>query len=294
MITNKILNSLFNLKLNKDVFFNSIGNLSSTENTNILSWIFDKRYIEELKNNSNIKGVITTREIFPLINHLNIKIFISKDPMVEATKLINQFLITKKHLSKIHKSAKIHKQAYVSKYNVEIGKNVIIEANASIAGGCIIKDNCIIRSGAIIGGDNFGHIHTKDGKIITSNDSTKVILNENVEVGHLSCIDRGDCNIDTVIERNTKIHQGVQICHGNYIGQNSIIWGGVFISGFCKIGNSVKIQPKVTISNNINIGNNVYIGICSLVTKDISDGKTFFAGRQFNSKATLDKLNLNK
>tara|TARA_B110000003_G_C16651608_1_gene534430 strand:+ start:1436 stop:2320 length:885 start_codon:yes stop_codon:yes gene_type:complete len=294
MISSKKLSEVLNIDINETIYFDHIGNLSTKNKANVLSWLFDKQYIKELKNNSNITGVITTLEISKLINDYNIKIFISEDPMAHAIKLLNfQFSIAKIP-SEIDSTANIHSSAYVSPHNVIIGKNVIIEANSSIHSGSTIGDNCVIRSNVVIGGDNFGHVHNNRGDVITSLEKSHVILEKNVEVGHFSCIDLGDSGQNTIIGANTKIHQKVQICHGNIIGKNCIIWGGVFVCGFCKIGDSVKIQPRVIISNNIKIGSKSYIGINSLVTQDVDDGKTFFAGRQFSSKNILSKLNLKK
>lgn len=73
---------------------------------------------------------------------------------------------------------------------VRIGKNVKIFPNVVIYDDSIIKDNCIIQAGAIIGSDGLAIAHTKMGEHIKIHHSGNVVLEEDVEVGSNSTIDR--------------------------------------------------------------------------------------------------------
>ena len=100
----------------------------------------------------------------------------------------------------------------------------------------------------------------------------KVIIQNNVEIGSNTTIDRGALN-DTIIGEGTKIDNQVQIAHNVIIGENCAIAGQVGISGSVKIGNNVMLGGKVGIKQHRVIGDNVIIEGGSLVTRSFSSNK---------------------
>jgi UDP-3-O-[3-hydroxymyristoyl] glucosamine N-acyltransferase len=164
--------------------------------------------------------------------------------------------------------------------NSEIGSNSIIESNVKIGENCIIGsfitirnsliyNNVNIQDGCKIGVKGFGFIPNKNKNIRTPH-TGKVILEDGVEIGANSTIDRGSLS-DTIIGRNTFIDNQVHIAHNVKIGSNCMIAGQVGFAGSSTLGDNVVIGGQAGISGHLNIGNNVKIGGGSGVINDIPD-----------------------
>ena len=178
---------------------------------------------------------------------------------------------------KCSKNVFIHKDSRIGK-NCEIGSFVKIGPGVSIGDNCLIGDNVSIYyakisdnvklyQGVKIGGEGFGFIAKKNffKKIPQLG---RVIINENVEIGCNSTIDRGSIG-DTVISKNTMIDNLVHIAHNVKIGKNSIIAAMTGISGSTEIGKNAMIGGQVGISGHVKIGDNVKIAAKSGIMKDI-------------------------
>ena len=170
--------------------------------------------------------------------------------------------------------------------NVKIGKNSKIASNSIIESNVIIGDNCIIGSfvtirnsiisnnvyiqdGSKIGVKGFGFIPNINKNIRTPHVG-KVILEEGVEIGANSTIDRGSLS-NTIIGKNTFLDNQVHVAHNVRIGKNCMIAGQVGFAGSSTLGDNVVIGGQAGISGHLNIGSNVKIGGGSGVINDIPD-----------------------
>ena len=180
---------------------------------------------------------------------------------------------------KFGKNVLIGKNVKIGK-NSNIGSNSIIESNVNIGENCIIGsfvtvrnslilNNVHIQDGSKIGVKGFGFIPNKNKNIRTPHVG-KVVLEEGVEIGANSTIDRGSL-ADTVIGKNTFIDNQVHIAHNVQIGKNCMIAGQVGFAGSTKVGDNVVIGGQAGISGHLKIGNNVKIGGGSGVINDIPD-----------------------
>ena len=97
-----------------------------------------------------------------------------------------------------------------------------------------------------------------------------VIIEDNVEIGCGSTIDRGSLS-NTIIGKNTYLDNQIHIAHNVKIGENCIIAGQVGFAGSSTLGNNVMIGGQAGISGHLKIGNNVQIGGGSGVIKNIPD-----------------------
>ena len=97
-----------------------------------------------------------------------------------------------------------------------------------------------------------------------------VIIEDNVEIGCGSTIDRGSFS-NTIIGKNTYLDNQIHIAHNVKIGENCIIAGQVGFAGSSTLGNNVMIGGQAGISGHLKIGNNVQIGGGSGVIKNIPD-----------------------
>ena len=81
----------------------------------------------------------------------------------------------------------------------------------------------------------------------------RVVIQDNVEIGANSTIDRG-AMADTVIGEDTKIDNLVQIAHNVRIGRNCMIAGLSGISGSVTVGDNVIMGGGVGIADHLTIG----------------------------------------
>lgn len=130
-----------------------------------------------------------------------------------------------------------------------------------------------IGQGAIIGGDGFGYVRQDDNTLLKMPHTGNVVIEENVEIGSNTCIDRAVVG-STIIGAGTKIDNLVHIAHGVKIGKNCLIVAGTVIGGSCEIGNNCFIGINASIKNKVKIGNNVTIGMGAIVLADVPDGVT--------------------
>ena len=203
------------------------------------------------------------------------------------TSINDDFDINVKEISKTsHKNnVKFGKNVLIGK-NVKFGKkclighNTIIESNVSVGDNCSIGSNVIIRNtiiknrvnvldGCVIGKKGFGFFPKKE-KNFRYPHIGSVIINDDVEIGCCSTIDRGSMS-NTIIGRNTYLDNQIHIAHNNIIGENCIIAGQVGFAGSSTLGNNVMIGGQAGISGHLKIGSNIKIGGGSGVIKDISD-----------------------
>ncbi len=137
----------------------------------------------------------------------------------------------------------------------------------------IIHWSAIIGPGTVIGGDGFGYARSGDDTLVKMPHTGNVVIDENVEIGSNTCIDRA-VEGSTVIGSGTKIDNLVHIAHGVKIGKNCLIVAGVVIGGSCEIGDNCYIGMGALIKNKIRIGKNAVIGMGAVVLKDVPDGAT--------------------
>lgn len=156
--------------------------------------------------------------------------------------------------------------------NVKIGRNCTISAGASVL-CAFLGNNVTIHNGARIGQDGFGYAPGPRGmvKIVQIG---RVIIQDNVEIGANSTIDRGAMD-DTVIGEGTKIDNQVQIGHNVRIGRHCAIVSQVGIAGSTRIGDGVQIGGQVGLNGHITIGDGVQIGAKSGVISDIPAGEKY-------------------
>lgn len=156
----------------------------------------------------------------------------------------------------IGKNCQIHSGCYIGQ-GVKIGNNVIINSNCSIT-FAVIENNVIIHSGVKIGQDGFGFANS-GGKNIKVPQLGRVLIEDDVEIGANTCIDRGSFN-DTKIGQGVKIDNLVQVAHNVEIGNNSIIVAQVAIAGSVKIGQNVVVAGQAAIAGHLTIGSFSQIG----------------------------------
>ncbi|MGV3632637.1 MAG: UDP-3-O-(3-hydroxymyristoyl)glucosamine N-acyltransferase [Bacteroidota bacterium] len=159
--------------------------------------------------------------------------------------------------AKIGKNVKIYPNVYIGD-NVTIGDNSIIYPGAAIYADCVIGQNCIIHSGVIIGADGFGFAPNEAGEYQKVPQIGNVILEDFVEIGSNSTIDRATLG-STIIRRGVKIDNLCQVAHNVEIGKNTAMAAQVGIAGSAKIGERVMIGGQAGIAGHLHIADETKI-----------------------------------
>lgn len=170
---------------------------------------------------------------------------------------------------KIGVRAKIYAGAFVGR-DCLLGDDCQVWPNAVIMSGCVLGSRVTIHPGAVIGRPGFGFYFDGQNHIPVPHDAGGVILEDDVEIGACSCVDRAKVG-NTVIARGTKIDNLVQVAHNCRIGKHNILAGQTGISGSVRSGDYCIFGARVGVFDNIAIGNNVRIGGISVLTKDLPD-----------------------
>lgn len=160
-----------------------------------------------------------------------------------------------------------------------IGAGVRIGRNCSIAAGttvqcALVGNNVILHPGVRVGQDGFGYAPGLKPGMIKIVQIGRVIIQDNVEIGANTTIDRGTMD-DTVIGEGTKIDNQVQVGHNVRIGRHCGIVSGVGIAGSARIGDGVMIGGAAGINGHITIGDGAQIAAMSGVVADIPAGEKY-------------------
>jgi len=154
--------------------------------------------------------------------------------------------------------------------NVTIGDNVFMHAGAKICSETIIGNSCVIHSSAIIGADGFGFAPKENGEYSKVPQIGNVILEDNVEVGAGTTIDRATLG-STILRKGVKLDNQIQVAHNVEIGEHTAIAAQTGIAGSTKIGKNCLIGGQVGIVGHITIGDRVKIQAQSGITRNVKD-----------------------
>jgi UDP-3-O-[3-hydroxymyristoyl] glucosamine N-acyltransferase len=181
---------------------------------------------------------------------------------------------------KIGNNVKIYPNTFIGD-NVTIGDNCVFFAGVRIYSETEIGNHCTIHSGTIIGSDGFGFAPSEDGSYSKIPQIGNVILEDNVEVGSCTTIDRATLG-STIIRKGVKLDNQIQIAHNVEIGENTVIAAQTGIAGSTKIGKNCQIGGQVGFAGHIVIGDNVRIQAQSGIGKNVKDGETIQGSPAFN------------
>ncbi len=154
--------------------------------------------------------------------------------------------------------------------NSSIGKSTILYAGVKIYSDSQIGESCIIHAGVVIGSDGFGFSKQDDQQYKKIAQIGNVIIEDNVEIGSNSTIDRATLG-STIIRRGVKLDNLIQVAHNVEIGENTVIAAQVGIAGSTRIGRNCMIGGQAGIAGHITIADDVKIaarsGVSSSITK---------------------------
>ncbi len=292
MLLNELLSNIGLEKIKKDIEILNINDLLHA-NKKELSYIDGERHIGDLKN-TNAGAIFVSMELMKFVPKTTIGIICDNPHLYIAysSKYFKKRLISEtKKPPIISESCNMGNGVIIGSNsivgdnviilsdvvigeNVTIGKNCIIYPNVVIYNDTIIGEECIFHAGSVIGSDGFGYAHTKDGRHIKIHHNGNVVIENNVEIGANSTIDRAVFG-STVIKKGTKIDNLVQIGHNCEIGENSILVSQSGLAGSSKLGRNVMMGGQSAAAGHLKIGDFATIAARGGVSKSIEGGKVY-------------------
>ena len=161
--------------------------------------------------------------------------------------------------------------------NVVIGDNCLIDPGVKIYHDCKIGNQVNVLAGTVIGSDGFGFAPQPDGTFIKIPQLGNVIIEDNVDIGANTTIDRATVG-STVIKSGAKLDNLIQIAHNVEVGNNTVIAAQAGISGSSKVGSGVIIGGQAGLAGHINIADNVKINGQSGVNKSVKTAGVSITG----------------
>ena len=157
--------------------------------------------------------------------------------------------------------------------NVKIGENTVIHANVTIYHLCEVGSKCTIHAGAVIGADGFGFAPDEKGVFSKVPQIGNVIIEDNVDVGANTTIDRATMG-STFIREGVKIDNLCQIAHNVEVDKHSAMASQAGIAGSAKIGKHVMIGGQAGISGHLKIADGTRIVAQSGIPNSVKKADT--------------------
>jgi len=216
--------------------------------------------------------------------------------IVELARLFEPSRLAYAEARAIHPSAVIHPTAVIGEGSIVgahvvigeqvrigarcvMGPGVVVMNRATLGDDCIIHPNAVVREdsvlgqrvvlqpGAVVGGDGYGFLE-RDGRHIKIPQLGNVILEDDVEIGANTTIDRGRFTA-TRVGRGTKVDNLVMIAHNVQVGEQCLIVAQTGISGSTHLGDRVTLAGQVGVTGHLEICNDVTVMGKSVVAKHV-------------------------
>ncbi|MEM7655058.1 MAG: UDP-3-O-(3-hydroxymyristoyl)glucosamine N-acyltransferase [Bacteroidota bacterium] len=213
---------------------------------------------------------------------------------IGAEVYIGPFVYVGPH-AEIGDGAQLHPHTFVGPM-AKVGAQSILHARVTVYHHCHIGNQCVIHAGAVIGSDGFGFAPQADGSFKKIPQTGNVVIEDQVEIGANSCIDRATLG-STLIQKGAKLDNLIQIAHNVSIGPSTAIAAQAGIAGSTTIGAGCLIGGQAGIVGHVQIASLTKIDAQSGVNRSIKDSGQAFRGspiqphrQQLKSEALFRRL----
>jgi UDP-3-O-[3-hydroxymyristoyl] glucosamine N-acyltransferase len=169
----------------------------------------------------------------------------------------------------------IHPHVVVGR-EAQIGDDCVIHSRVSIRERVQIGNRVILQDGVVVGSDGYGFARRPDGTHHKIPQIGGVVIEDDVEVGANSTIDRPAVG-NTRIGAGTKIDNLVQVAHGVTIGRDVLLAAQVGIAGSTTIEDRVTLAGQVGVSGHITVGKGVIATAQTGIPNSVEPG-SFISG----------------
>ncbi|MCH9620692.1 MAG: UDP-3-O-acylglucosamine N-acyltransferase [Chlamydiia bacterium] len=284
---------------------------------NEVSFLSNEKYTSNLQTTN--AAAVCVEKTTPLIEGKN---YLVSDDSSRTFSMVTELLMEDNSPSgfkDIHPTAVIHQSAKIGK-NVQIGPYVVIDKDVTIEDDCIIYShvsigpksslgkNCLIYSSVVIredchlgnnvilqphvviGGCGYGYdTCKKTGVHYKIKHFGKVIIEDDVEIGSCTTIDRGRFD-KTIIRKGTKIDNHCMVAHNCDIGKQNLMVSMSGIAGSSTTGTQVTMAAQVGVVGHVKIANNVTLGARTAVIKSIKEPGLYFGAPAKRAKEAAFEL----
>jgi len=183
--------------------------------------------------------------------------FVSEGVIVPEDAYVGAFAYIGKNV-RLGAGVQIYPNVYIGD-NVTIGDHTILYAGVKVYSHCKIGSDCILHAGAVVGSDGFGFEPDTQGVNQKIPQIGNVIIEDDVEIGANTTIDRAMMG-STIVRKNAKIDNLVQIAHNVEIGESTFCCAQVGIAGSTKIGKHCILAGQVGVAGHIEVVDNCIFG----------------------------------
>ena len=258
-----------------------------------ITFLMQNKYLDVLKK-SKASAVFVVKPV-----EVSIPQILVAKPDLAFARLIKELYPEPRPQPGIHSSVVIGKKVVLGENvtlsagvcigeNVSIGNDVVLYPNVVIGNDCKIDDYCtlhpnvtlyrntemgrhvIVHAGTVIGADGFGYTLDEKGCHYKINQFGRVVIEDFVEIGANSCIDRAAIDT-TLIKEGTKIDNLVQVAHNCTVGNHSILVAQVGLAGSCTLGHHVVLAGQVGLADHVTLGNQVTVTAKSGTFRDLEN-----------------------
>ena len=168
---------------------------------------------------------------------------------------------------RLGKGVQLYPHVYIGD-NVTIGDHTVLYEGVKIYAHCKVGADCILHAGVVVGADGFGFEPDANGVNQKIPQIGNVIIEDDVEIGANTTIDRAMMG-STIIHRNVKIDNLVQIAHNVEVGESTFLCAQVGIAGSTKIGKHCVLAGQVGVAGHLEIADNCIFGAQSGIPGNI-------------------------
>lgn len=154
---------------------------------------------------------------------------------------------------------------------VQVGNSSVLHAHVIVREDCRLGDRVILQNGVIIGSDGFGFAPREDGTYFKISQTGRVLIDDDVEVGANTTIDRAAVG-NTIVRRGAKLDNLVQVGHGAQIGEDCVLAAQVGLAGSTRLGRNVRVGGQVGFAGHLEVGDNAVITAQSGTSHDVEPG----------------------
>jgi UDP-3-O-[3-hydroxymyristoyl] glucosamine N-acyltransferase len=192
--------------------------------------------------------------------------FVSEGVTIPEDAYIGAFAYIGKNVQ-LGKGVQIYPYTYIGD-NVKIGDNTILYSGVKVYYNCVIGKNCILHAGVVVGSDGFGFEPDAKGVNQKLPQIGNVIIEDDVEIGANTTVDRAMMG-STIICRNAKLDNLVQVAHNVEIGESTFMCAQVGVAGSTKVGGHCILAGQVGVAGHINIADNCIFGAQSGIANNV-------------------------
>ncbi|HYP53261.1 MAG TPA: UDP-3-O-(3-hydroxymyristoyl)glucosamine N-acyltransferase, partial [Pyrinomonadaceae bacterium] len=143
--------------------------------------------------------------------------------------------------------------------DVTVGADCVLHPSVVLYDGVTVGARVVLHAGVVLGADGFGYVRDPAGVYHKFPQVGTVIIEDDVELGAHTCVDRGALG-ETRVGRGTKIDNLVQIAHNVHIGERVVIAAQTGISGSTVVESDAVIGGQVGFGDHARVLSGAVVG----------------------------------